>query len=73
MRRAVDGIAIRQDRAWQPGPVPQLQPGSRALGAAPDPGTGHQLGVRDGPWARVDAQMRYKAVFGGRLWCSYSL
>ena len=73
MKRPVDGTALRQDRVWQPVPIPQLQPGSRALGAAPDPGTGHQPGVRDGPWARVSTQMRYKAMFGGRLWYSYSL
>lgn len=67
----MDSIAIRQDRSWLRGAMPQLQPGSRALGTAP--GIWHQPGTRDGPGARVGTQMGYKTVFEGRFWYSYSL
>jgi len=36
---------------------PTAPTGSRAWGAAPDSGTGHQPGVRDGTSARVGTQM----------------
>lgn len=70
MKRSVDGTAIRQDRPWQTSPI-----GKQGRWWAPGTTLGieHQHGVGDGSWARVETQMRYKTVFGGRLWYSYSL